>query len=188
MLPSSIDVSRHNGGLTGQLLAFCRSLREAGLEVTPGRVIDAAHSLDYIDVMNRADFRLALRANLISSQKEGAVFDALFEDFWQEATIPDAADYCEPEKERVLGDGGGPVDALTSAIPSEWEPAYSPYEVLSTRDFAAFNDDEVAQMRKLIVQLAPRLATALSRRRQAAASGDEVDFRRSFRRSLRQGG
>ena len=187
-MPSSIDVSRHNGGLTGQLLAFCRSLREAGLEVTPGRVIDAAHSLDYIDVMNRADFRLALRANLISSQKEGAVFDALFEDFWQEATIPDAADYCEPEKERVLGDGGGPVDALTSAIPSEWEPAYSPYEVLSTRDFAAFNDDEVAQMRKLIVQLAPRLATALSRRRQAAASGDEVDFRRSFRRSLRQGG
>ena len=92
MLPASIDVSRHNGGLTGQLLAFCRSLREAGLEVTPGRVIDAAHSLDYIDVMNRADFRLALRANLVSSQKDGAVFDSLFGDFWQGDALPDAAE------------------------------------------------------------------------------------------------
>ena len=54
--------------LLARTLELCRLAREAGLGVTPGRVIDVARSLRGIQFVNEDDFRLALRTNLASSR------------------------------------------------------------------------------------------------------------------------
>jgi uncharacterized protein with von Willebrand factor type A (vWA) domain len=66
------------------------------------------------------------------------------------------------------------------------EAAYSARDVLTTRDFAAYSDADVRAARRLIRQLAPRLATRKSRRMHAGSRG-EVDLRRSLRRAGRSG-
>ena len=77
------------------------------------------------------------------------------------------------------GDESGEEDNL---------PSYSPFEVLSIKDFGNIKDEEVAEIRKLIAELAPKLATRLSRRKTATPQKKLVDMRRSIRKNLRFGG
>ena len=72
--------------LLGRLLAFFEALRRAGLTVTPGGMIDALRSVRLVGIMNRDNFRLALRTNLATSRDEEAIFDRVFEAFWAMAT------------------------------------------------------------------------------------------------------
>src|SRR5437870_2417580 len=66
------------------LLVFGRSLKDAGIRVSVGQVIDAGRALEFIDLACRADFYTALRANLISRKEEIPLFDRLFDSFWQD--------------------------------------------------------------------------------------------------------
>lgn len=67
-------------------------------------------------------------------------------------------------------------------------PSYSPYEVLAVKDFGNIKGDEVEAIRKLIAELAPKLATRLSRRKTASPRRKLVDMRRTIRKNLRHGG
>ncbi|MDH4267196.1 MAG: hypothetical protein OEW45_16320, partial [Deltaproteobacteria bacterium] len=70
------------GEILSHLLLFARQLKAKGLKITPDGVADAARSLAFIDLSFRQDFYSALKANFVSSPKDLAVFDALFEQFW----------------------------------------------------------------------------------------------------------
>jgi hypothetical protein len=65
---------------------------------------------------------------------------------------------------------------------------YSAIEILQRKDFSTFSDADLGAVRELIAQLAPKLATALSRRTRISAKGNEIDLRRSFRANLKYGG
>ncbi|MBI4251879.1 MAG: VWA domain-containing protein, partial [Candidatus Tectomicrobia bacterium] len=67
-------------------------------------------------------------------------------------------------------------------------PSYSPAEVLSTKDFSTFEADQVAELRRIIAKLVPKLATKISRRKRPDMRSQEVDLRRSVKRSIRTGG
>ena len=58
-----------------RMFEFCRLLKGAGLNVTPGRLIDVFKALGFIHLERREEFRLALRANLAGSRKEEETFD-----------------------------------------------------------------------------------------------------------------
>ena len=68
--------------LLTRTLELCRLAKQAGLGVTPGRVIDVTRSLRGIQFVNEDDFRLALRTNLASSQIEEQRFDRVFNAYW----------------------------------------------------------------------------------------------------------
>ncbi len=68
--------------LLTRTLELCRLAKQAGLGVTPGRVIDVARSLRGIQFDNEDDFRLTLRTNLASSQIEEQRFDRVFNAYW----------------------------------------------------------------------------------------------------------
>ncbi|MDP2728204.1 MAG: hypothetical protein Q8P59_11760, partial [Dehalococcoidia bacterium] len=70
-------------GMLGNLLAFCRVLRDLELDVTAGRILDICRSLEYIDICNQAQFYYTLRSNLVSSQEDIKVFDQVFALFWK---------------------------------------------------------------------------------------------------------
>ena len=135
--------------LLSQLLLFARRLKEKGLKITPGRVIDAARCLEWIDFSIRKDFAEALKANLVSSIEEWAVFEELFEQFWgrmQKAL----AKRIVPSEEGEEGSGTS-EEKLLSFFLKEESPAekagdqgeklstgYSPREVLLAKDFSQF--------------------------------------------------
>lgn len=188
----------HREDILSNLVVFCRLLREMGLHVTTGKLIDVCASLKHIQITQKQDFYCALRANLVSRYEELPIFDAAFRAFWEKAPQPEAVD------DGCCGDGGepglssevGPLDltSLEAAVEEDGPPeerllpGYSPLEMLTQKDFSTFCEDEVATLRRLIARLAPKIATALSRRRKVDHRGAELDLRRSLRRSLRHGG
>ena len=213
-LSQSHELLRRAGGarrrdLQSNLLAFCRVLRRAIPHITAGRVVDACRGLDHIDVTREEDFRAVLQANLISSQEDLPIFDALYAAFWRpwsEGLEPPWA------AGGAAGDAGFTLEllgaeALAERLTELLEPggdepeegegepgdesdvmAYSRTEVLTNKSFEDFTPDEMRQLLRLLRRMRPKLATAPSRRYRAGFRGPEVDLRRSFRNSLRYGG
>jgi len=71
------------------LVAFGRVLKEAGIQTSLGRMIDAARALEFVNIGSRSDFHIALRSNLVSRKEEISLFDRVFDSFWQEAHLPE---------------------------------------------------------------------------------------------------
>lgn len=186
--------------LPARVIDFCRLLRERDLVVTPGRALDAARSLELVNVYDIAAFRTALRANLTVSVDEYDDFDMAFRQYWGDLIaerhdeIPDLRPTVEgpprpPEVvflqlptrlEGVSGEG-------ESRLPGGDRSA-SEADVLTHKDFREYDASDVLRARKLIRQLSPSLATVPSRRVQPATSGGSVDIRRTVRTARRHGG
>ena len=66
-----------------KLVTFGRILREAGVEVGPGRLQDALRSLDLVDLTSRDEVYHALRCTLVSRRDDIDAFDMAFAAFWE---------------------------------------------------------------------------------------------------------
>ena len=71
------------GHLLHNLMLFGRLLRELGLDVHSGRMIDAEGALRLVGVRRRQDFYHALRTVLVHRQQDLALFDEAFQTFWR---------------------------------------------------------------------------------------------------------
>lgn len=191
----TVDRARH-GDLVANVVGFCRLLRRRGLTVGPREAADALIALTAVDLTDRRESYLALRAVLASGTDAQRIFDAAFWEFWgpqerEEQSGP-------PRDEGALP----PVDGQQALdrVLLEWEkegdasddgeqmPAYSPVEALTRKDFSAFSADELDEITALVAAIARRVATRLSRRTRQARRGHLVDLRRTMRHSLRRGG
>jgi len=188
-------VSRPFGDLTAHVVAFCRRLRARGLAVGPKEAVDALRALSSVDVSDRRECYLALRTVLTSRKDDLALFDLVFEDFWNP---PQKAGDHGPQTPQPLenaGDGQAPPPALMEwldeALQAQGEepmPAYSPIETLTQKDFSAFTAEELNEVTRLVIAIARRVATRLSRRTRATQRSRRIDLRRTIRHSLRRGG
>jgi len=187
---------RH-GSLAANLVRFGRVLGGADIEVTSGRLIDAARSAALIDLGRRADFHAALRANLVSRVEDFPVFDMLFDLYWRGDRPLDGGMLPRPthldsarSRRRQQGGRQVPVQARVAYEPEGENPraTYGNIDLLTAKDFSQFSGDEIKRARRVIRQLAPKLASQLSRRTRAARSGGTVDLRRSIRHSVKHGG
>lgn len=188
---------RELGDLTEHVVAFVRALRGRGVPAGPQEAADALRALAAIDVADRRECYLALRTVLTSRQEEVAIFDDLFAQFWNPPAdslhrLPAPA---PQELPRPEGDGQMPAPALLEwldeALGAEGDtpsPAYSPIETLTRKDFSTFSADELDEMVRLVVAIARRVATRLSRRTHQVPHSHRVDLRRTIRHSLRRGG
>ncbi|MCL5958419.1 MAG: VWA domain-containing protein [Chloroflexi bacterium] len=190
--------------MSWQVLAFCRLLKRLDLDVTLNRVIDSFRSLEVVDVASREDFYLALRANLTSRREDIPVFDRAFDLFWRRPPDEDEDSQCGESCSDAGGDEGSESleQKIVELFVEEWLkegeenedsdeeaiPGYSPKEVLAAKDFSAFGDDDLRQIRTLIDQLAPKIATRLSRRTKADARGHDFDPRRTLRANIKYAG
>ncbi len=189
------------GNLVANVTLFGRRLRSRGLLVGPAEIELALRGLGEANLADRGEVRLVLRTILCARAEDLPVFDEEFERFWSRpAPAPGSA---RPE------DGGGtqrPPGAIPGGEPqgqlsvTEWSgegapeederavPAYSPAEIRTRKDFAAFSADDLEAISELILLIARRIATRLSRRMRPARRGSLVDLRRTMRRSLQYGG
>lgn len=179
--------------ITRHVVTFGRVLREAGLEIGPGRVIDALRALDAVDLTRQPDVYFALRQTLVSRHDELDLFDRAFGAWFLRAPVLPPA-RSRSTADSVLRVGESPVDRLRSGDADE-EPDGDPlelgasgHELLRDKDFAELTGDELRRVRELIRSIARQRPQRASRRRLPDPRGDRLDLRRLIRASLRTGG
>lgn len=177
-----------------RMVGFGRLLREAGLEVGPGRLQDALRGLDVVGLTRREDVYHALRCTLVARHDDLDAFDAAFAAYWEQGArtpapeigleVPRFEPDPAPAPSAAEGEGGGDDggEELTLLL------AASPDERLRRRDFADMTTDELRRLRRLMERLPKAVPTRRSRRLRAAPAGDVLDTRRTLRRAMRTDG
>jgi len=170
------------------VVAFGRVLREAGLEVGPGRLADALTGLDHVDVTLRDDVYWTLRQTLVSREEDLDAFDRAFRAWFLRAPVLPPARRRE-ERLRVVRDASaepGAGEAGDKETPSK--TGYSADEILRHKDLADLTHEEFDRIAQLIAGLASRRPKRRSRRLRPDHRGRELDLRRLVRASLATGG
>ncbi|HYW28489.1 MAG TPA: VWA domain-containing protein [Gaiellales bacterium] len=179
--------------VTRKLVTFGRILREAGMEVGPGRAQDALRGLDLVDLADREQVYHALRCTLVSRHDHLPLFDAAFQAFWEGS--PRAAEGLSPPGAVLpptsAAQGSEPEDGVGDE-PDEDDELFgisaADHEVLRHRDFAQMSADELRRVRRLMDELAELHPVRRSRRLEPAHSGGVLDQRRTLRQAMRSDG
>jgi uncharacterized protein len=173
------------------VVTFGRVLREAGLEVGPGRLADALTGLDLVELSRQDDVYWTLRQTLVSRGEDLDAFDAAFRAWFLRApTAPVFRHGTEVTSLRLLrrsaerrrGDDGGEAGEDQTSL------GYSPDELLRRRDFADMTPEELENVSKLICEIASGRPRRKSRRLRPHHRGRDLDMRRLVRESLGTGG
>ena len=195
-----------SGKLAQNILYFARALREAGLPVGPGSVLDAIAAVAAAGIGERADFYAALHAVLVNKREQSILFKQAFDIFWKrkgflEKLIAMMSPIAEPKNtKRQKAEAGASrvADALFKSAAQDDKAApsldldarftMSSQEILQAKDFAQMSAAEIAEAARLIAKLRLPQDAVKTRRFNANPHGRRIDPRRSFRRSLRAGG
>ena len=171
------------------VVTFGRVLREAGIEVGPGRIADAVRGLDAVGLSSRDDVYFALRQTLVSRHDELDVFDRAFRAWFLGSAVLSPLRPVETlrpvEARDALGSDEGDGEAGDGLAR---EPGASSHELLREKDFGEMTPDELDRVRQLMAAIARTRPRRASRRRAPDPRGDKLDLRRLVRRSLRSGG
>ena len=176
--------------LVRQVVTFGRVLREAGLEVGPGRISDAMKGLDAIDLGRRDDVYWTLRQTLVSRADDIDAFDRAFAAWFLRA--PELAPPRTPRVERVratkVSSRDGAEETTAAAEGDDRQAGWSAQELLREKDFSELTDEELTRIRRLIAELASARPQRRSRRLRRNPNGTTLDLRRLVRASLATGG
>jgi uncharacterized protein with von Willebrand factor type A (vWA) domain len=172
------------------VVTFGRVLREAGLEVGPGRVADALTALDTVELERQDDVYWSLRTTLVTRFEEIEPFDRAFNAWFLRAPVlPEARiSTSEPPRRGVPARGDPIRGAERHEDPDPLEVGWSATEVLRRRDFSTMTPEEFAHARAMMRKLAVARPRRRSRRLRPHSRGAELDLRRLARRSLASGG
>lgn len=183
---------------------FAALLRHHGLPVTLVQVTDAVRALDHLDVGDRGELYLGLRALFVGRPEDGPAFDRCFDAFWRwtpegqavpgmiqvppetregEAALEAKGDTREALSLETWGEEG---DAAGEQEPLS-VPAASDTEALVGQDFSTFSADQLDEILRLTIKIARRLAHRITRRRRPVRRRGRVDLRRTLRANLTKG-
>jgi uncharacterized protein len=193
------------GRLADNIMHFARLLRQSGLPVGPGQVLDAIDAAQFGGLANRSDFYWTLHAVLVRRHEHSIIFDQAFEIFWRrpkmieqlmqlffQRTRSEAVDRPKQAGQRRVGeamfqDPGIDERLDPQALEIESIATASAQEVLRSKDFEQMTAEEEAEARRAIARLR-RNRLERKTRRFTAARDEVIDMRATLRRSLRAGG
>jgi uncharacterized protein with von Willebrand factor type A (vWA) domain len=190
--------------IADNILLFCRTLRQAGLPVGPGQVIEASQAILKTGIERREDFYYGLRAVLVKDPGQARLFDQAFHVYFRNPRL----------LERMMGlllptivteqdDGSGDaaVRRLLETFAGEEDPggdeivieidrtgSYSRNEVLRDKDFEQMSLEEQAAAKALLRKGLDMLQEIPTRRFRADRRGRRYDLRRSMQLMLRTNG
>lgn len=188
------------------ILLFARALREAGLPLGPGSVIDGIAAVEAAGIGDRADFYTTLHAVFVTKHEQSIIFAQAFDIFWKrrgfvEKLLALMSPVADPKREKAQKAEAGATrvaDALLKKQNPERKEApsldldarftASDEEVLRAKDFAQMSADEIARATAAIARLVLPIDRVPTRRFSRDPRGAFIDPRGTFRRSLRAGG
>lgn len=175
-------------------VAFARVLRGVGVAAPTGSVLTFAEALALTGLERRDAVYWAGRTTLLRRPEDRDLYDRAFAVFWERRhssgevvveepprTLTLAVDDDNDDAEDGTAEAGDDSDSITLR--------FSAVEVLRTKDFAEYTDDELVQCQELMSQL--RLAGPPRRSLRLQPSrgrGRRPDLRRTVRASMAVGG
>src|SRR5258707_2942190 len=79
-----LEAEPASGGVLAQNIAhFARALREAGIPLGPGAVLDALAAVEAAGIGDREDFYTTLHAVFVKKHEHSLLFDQAFRIFWR---------------------------------------------------------------------------------------------------------
>lgn len=199
--------SAPSGKLANNIMYFARVLREAGIPVGPGAVLDALDAAQMGAIRQREDFYWMLHAVFVKRREHKEVFDQAFHVFWKKPKMLEqlmnlmlnqiARDAGEKAKQagfRRLAEAMFDKHESSSQrkeredIEVDASFTASADEILRQKDFEQMTVAEQARARQAIAQLWLHRTEVLTRRFRPASKGPAIDMRRSLKASLRAGG
>jgi uncharacterized protein with von Willebrand factor type A (vWA) domain len=190
--------------LSTAVARFATLLRRSGLPVTLVEVTDAVRTLDHLDIGDRHELYLGLRAVFATRPEEFPAFDRCFEAFWRAATEADDDSGSIPmpslddqdsaglaaagqKREALALDSWGDGEEESESGDPLSVPLASESETLIAQDFSTFSADQLDELLKLTITIARRLAHRISRRRRPVKRRGRIDLRRTLRANLTRG-
>jgi len=162
-------------------------------------------ALERLDLADREELRVGLRAVLTGRPEDFPTFDRCFDAFWRSDTEADpevgglvAVDAdagveglpvpsLSPKRETLALDTWGDEEEDGEGGEPLGIPGVSDRESLVGQDFSTFSPDQLDEVFRLTIQIARRLARKLSRRRRPVARRGRIDLRRTLRANLNRG-
>lgn len=204
-LSGEADLPGESGHLAENIAYFGRALRNAGMNVGPGAMLDAVEAVQTIGIGHREEFRAALEAVFVKRRQDAELFDQAFRLFWRRRMLLEKmmaqmmpvarANPADKRKEALRRI----TDALFADRPPEQAPpkpeiemdarlTVSDAEKFRARDFEQMSAAELAEAKRAIARLTMPLQFVKTRRFRADAHGVRLDPRASLRASMRAGG
>lgn len=198
---SEANDSITSGNLLSNCVLFGRMLRALGVEITPTQMVDLVDSLHYVNIGSRQDFKNSARTVLISRHEHLPLFDEAFDLFWRargktallQLDLSELLQKQEKQQQEEVYRRTPATEQDKQSLPEE-EPeeervlTYSDLEILRQKDFSRLDDEEMAAVRRLMLQTQWQLEPRRTRRTVRAPQGDLLDLRRTIRQNLRHGG
>ena len=195
------------------IVHFARALRKAGLPIGPGRVIDAIRAVEVAGFTEKCDFYWTLHACFVNRPEHRTIFAQIFRLYWRDprylehmmAMLLPAMRGVQKERAAQPGEKRAAEALLDGAnrdlpendpegtdedtvIEIDASMTMSSSERLRSLDFEQMSTDEVAQAKRMLARLSLPVKPIPSRRGQPNPLGHKVDWRRTLRNAMRQGG
>ena len=201
--------TNEGGRLVANIMYFARVLRNAGIPIGPGKVMDALRAVIAVGVANREDFYWTLHAVFVDRHDRHDLFDQAFRIFWRGPRI---SERLQPVRQPAIGGDGekGTGETIARRIAEALKIAgaatetkevspdeeiqldaamtWSRTEVLRNKDFEKMTAREIEAARKEIAKMRLAIADVPTRRYRANPAGARADMRATLRAALRFGG
>ena len=170
--------------------AFVAALRRVGIVAPVGSALNFYEALGQVGVADRSAVYWSGRATLIHRPDDVELYDRVFGAFWEgDAVLLEQLGADEEESVSLAVDsddeGGEGEDSDLPVITLR----YSAHEVLGDKDFADYDDDELAEAQRLMQRMAVVGGRRASRRRvPTRRTRGRPDLRRTVRQALRSAG
>jgi uncharacterized protein len=195
----------HNdkGRLAENILYFARALREAGIPVGPGAILDALEALQAAGIGTREDFYWTLHAVFVKRHEHSILFDQAFRIFFRrrgyidqllamllpQAPVPPQAPQAGATRvHEALFAGLDDKRRKEREVELDARMTVSDREVLQHKDFAQMTSAEIAAAKDAMKRLVLPLAEVRTRRLTPHPHGHLIDIRRTLRASMKGGG
>ncbi|MSP13874.1 MAG: VWA domain-containing protein [Chloroflexi bacterium] len=204
------DFSGPQGYLFKNVLVFGRLLRDMGVNVNPGQMMDYIRALQDVGWHRRDDVYFTGLSILVNRIEQILIYDQAFDLFWRTATaggspVPGSiTPQVQPLRAPPMQNQGGqkkgeqgPTGKKQKTETGQDEDqdqeieeimTYSPLEILRKKDFEGYTWEEIQQAKRLMQQMAWRVGERPTRRKVSSHKGRHLDLRRVMRRNLKYGG
>jgi uncharacterized protein with von Willebrand factor type A (vWA) domain len=205
--PANSNNPAPTGQLPANIMHFARVLRDAGLPVGPGAVLDALDAVTGGGMATKKDFYWILHSVFVKRREHTVLFDHAFEVFWRKPKMMEQLMQLlfqqvrvetKPDKKKAgqkrLAEAMFDQEEQQSQrerprddIELEGEYTSSAREVLRSKDFEQMSAEEERQARETIQRMRMNRRLVRMRRFKASPRG-VVDLRATLRKSMRSGG
>tara|TARA_B100000029_G_scaffold299278_1_gene292221 strand:- start:146 stop:1357 length:1212 start_codon:yes stop_codon:yes gene_type:complete len=193
--------------LHNAITVFGRFLRQAGYIVGTGEIMTAIDASSKIDLLNREDFRQALKSCLITDHKFIPLFDQLFDLYWRNPDrIENVSEILRKLYESRLSEEEikGMKDQIKELYNKRLESLkekeknikedneekmldvflYSPEEILRSKRFDAYTADELEEAKKFIGQWKWEFGERKLRRLHVGRTPHRLNIRGTIRKNI----